>query len=171
LLNEFLTKIAVLHLLAQNVKNYSMRNAVLSLAFVFLAALGANAQLNIESGAKLEFEKEVHDYGTLKQGEPAVYEFKFTNTGNEPLVISNARGSCGCTVPDWPRQPIAPGKSAVIKVKYDSNRLGPINKSVTIQSNAINEPNKVIRIKGNIEPKPTEEAPVKEESPMAPTPQ
>ena len=147
-----------------------MRNTVLSLAFVFLAALGANAQLNIESGAKVEFEKEVHDFGNLKQGEPAVYEFTFTNTGNEPLIISNSRGSCGCTVPSWPREPIAPGKSAAIKVKYDSNRLGPINKSVTIQSNAINEPTKVVRIKGNIEPKPAEEAPVKEESPMAPTP-
>lgn len=152
------------------IKFRDMRNLVLLMAFVFTAALGANAQLNIESGSKIEFEKDVHDFGNLKQGEPAVYEFKFTNTGNEPLFISNAQGSCGCTVPSWPKEPIAPGKTAVIKVKYDSNRLGPINKSVTIQSNAINEPTKVIRIKGNIEPKPAEEAPVKQENTMAPTP-
>lgn len=145
-----------------------MRTLVLSLAFVFVSALGANAQLNIESGAKIEFEKEVHDFGSLTQGEPAVYEFKFTNTGNEPLIISNSRGSCGCTVPSWPRTPIAPGESASIKVKYDSNRLGPINKSVTVTSNAINEANKVIRIKGGIGPKPADAAPVKEDSPMAP---
>ena len=147
-----------------------MKNAVLSLAFVFIAGLGFSQGLNIESGAKVEFEKEVHDYGTLVQGEPAVYEFKFTNTGDKPLIISNCKGSCGCTVPVWPREPLAPGKSATIKVKYDSSRLGPINKSVTIQSNAINEPTKVIRIKGNIQPKPANAAPVKEDSPMAPTP-
>ncbi|UTW64708.1 DUF1573 domain-containing protein [bacterium SCSIO 12741] len=122
---------------------------------------GAQAQLNLESGPKVEFEKEVHDFGELVQGDPAVYEFVFTNTGNEPLIISNSRGSCGCTVPSWPREPIAPGKSSTIRVKYDSNRIGPINKSVTITCNAtnINNGSIVIRIKGNISPKPQNAAP------------
>ena len=96
-------------------------------------------------------------------------EFKFTNTGTEPLIISNAKGSCGCTVPSWPKTPIKPGESAAIKVKYDSKRIGPINKSVTISSNASNEPTKVIRIKGMIEAAPQgDNAPVKPTSPMAP---
>lgn len=105
----------------------------------------------IESGAKIEFEKDVHDYGTIKQHGNGAYEFKFKNTGSEPLMISNAKGSCGCTVPEWPREPIAPGESATIKVKYDTKRVGPFSKSVTIQSNAVNDATKTIRIKGNVE--------------------
>lgn len=102
------------------------------------------------SKASIQFEKDVHDFGTLQQGGDATTSFKFTNTGIEPLIISNAKGSCGCTVPQWPREPIQPGQSGEINVKYDSKRLGQINKSVTITSNASNEPTKVIRIKGNI---------------------
>ncbi|MDA9820700.1 DUF1573 domain-containing protein, partial [Salibacteraceae bacterium] len=79
-------------------------------------------------------------------------------------------GSCGCTVPSWPKQPIKPGETSSIKVKYDSNRIGPINKSVTITSNAGNEPTKVLRIKGNITAKDVAPAvlPVKEATPGAP---
>jgi hypothetical protein len=76
------------------------------------------------------------------------------------LIISNAKGSCGCTVPEWPKEPIAPGAKATIKVKYDTKRPGAINKSVTITSNAVNEPTKVIRIKGNVLPAPEGTAPV-----------
>lgn len=97
----------------------------------------------------MSFESEVVDYGTIEQGADGVREFKFTNTGKEPLIISNARGSCGCTVPTWPKEPIKPGESSVIKVKYDTKRLGAINKSVTITSNA-STPTKVVRIKGKI---------------------
>ena len=126
----------------------------------------------IASGAEITFEKDVHDFGNMKQGGDASYEFKFKNTGTEPLVISNARGSCGCTVPQWPQEPIKPGASSTIKVTYDSKRVGPINKSVTITSNAGNEPTKVLRITGNIEAVPgqgeTPAFPVKEASPSAP---
>lgn len=97
----------------------------------------------------MTFESEVVDYGTIEQGADGVREFKFTNNGKEPLIISNARGSCGCTVPTWPKEPIKPGESSVIKVKYDTKRLGAINKSVTITSNA-STPTKVVRIKGKI---------------------
>lgn len=117
-----------------------------------------NAQ--IENGPKIEFSKETHDYGNIKYGANGTCSFDFKNTGNAPLIISNAKGSCGCTVPDWPKEPIAPGSKGVIKVKYDTNRPGPINKSVTITSNAVNEPNKVIRIKGNVAPAPEGGAPV-----------
>ena len=97
----------------------------------------------------MTFDSEVVDYGTIEQGADGVREFKFTNNGKEPLIISNARGSCGCTVPTWPKEPIKPGESSVIKVKYDTKRLGAINKSVTITSNA-STPTKVVRIKGKI---------------------
>jgi len=131
-----------------------MKHVILSLSMVLFMALGVVAQDGTAAGPAIEFEKEVHDYGTMKQHGDASTEFKFTNTGTEPLIISNAKGSCGCTVPQWPKEPIMPGQTSSIKVKYDSKRLGPINKSVTITSNASNSPTKVIRIKGNIEAAP-----------------
>ena len=112
------------------------------------------------SSAEITFEREIYDYGTIDYGSDGSYAFKFTNTGKDPLVITNATGSCGCTVPSWPKEPIAPGASAEITVKYDTKRPGAINKSVTITSNAVNTPTKVIRIKGNVLPAPTSGAPV-----------
>jgi hypothetical protein len=132
-----------------------MRKVLLGALFVLGAAFAVNAQE--VAGPELNFEKEVHDFGKVDQYGDASTEFVFTNTGTEPLIISNARGSCGCTVPEWPREPIAPGAQASIKVKYDSKRVGPINKSVTITSNASNNPTKVIRIKGEILKAPQQE--------------
>lgn len=139
-----------------------MKKVLFSLLMMFVAAAGTNTLMaqEVENGAKIEFEKEVHDYGTIENGANGECVFVFKNTGNAPLIISNAKGSCGCTVPQWPKEPIAPGASAEIKVKYDTKRTGPINKSVTITSNAVNEPTKVIRIKGNVNPKPTSGTPV-----------
>ncbi|MGB0888630.1 MAG: DUF1573 domain-containing protein [Vicingaceae bacterium] len=114
-----------------------------------VAATPNQVKVENPNAAKMTFETEVVDYGTIEQGADGVREFKFTNTGKEPLIISNARGSCGCTVPTWPKNPIKPGESSVIKVKYDTKRLGAINKSVTITSNAATA-TKVIRIKGKI---------------------
>jgi hypothetical protein len=94
---------------------------------------------------------------------------EFKNTGNEPLIITNAKGSCGCTVPDWPKEPIAPGATGVIKVRYDTNRPGPINKSVTISTNVTTGKDDqgnpsyydaVIRIKGEVGPAPESGTPV-----------
>ncbi|MBU2940013.1 DUF1573 domain-containing protein [Lacinutrix sp. C3R15] len=110
-----------------------------------------------ENGAKIEFETETIDYGTIENNADGNREFTFTNTGNTPLVITNAKGSCGCTVPTWPKEAIAPGESAVIGVRYATNRTGSFSKSITLTSNAINAPKKVIRIKGTVKPKPTEE--------------
>lgn len=84
----------------------------------------------------ITFEKTTHDYGTVTKGGDGTCEFKFKNTGVEPLILSNVTSSCGCTVPEWPREPILKGKSASIKVKYDTNRVGPINKTVTVMSNS-----------------------------------
>ena len=107
--------------------------------------------------ADIKLDKTVHDYGTIKQGDNGECEFKFVNNGKEPLVISNCQGSCGCTVPQCPKEPILPGKSGVIKVKYDTQRVGPIYKTVTINSNA-KSGTQTVQIKGTVEAKPVEEA-------------
>lgn len=107
-------------------------------------ALAANPNAPV-----IKFEKVVHDYGEIEQHADGNCEFKFTNTGKEPLILSNVRSSCGCTVPVWPRQPILPGQSDVIKVKYDTKRVGMINKSVQVYSNAT-EKTVVLKIKGKI---------------------
>lgn len=137
-----------------------MKKALFSLLMIFVATAGTTAiAQEVKNGAKLEFEKDVHDYGTVENGGNGTCTFEFTNTGNAPLIISNAKGSCGCTVPSWPKEPIAPGATSKISVKYDTKRPGAINKSVTITSNAVNEPTKVIRIKGNVKAKPVSGAP------------
>ena len=99
---------------------------------------------------EMTFEKEMYDYGTIKQGADGGCEFKFKNTGKEPLVISNARGSCGCTVPTWPKEPIMKGQTGTIKVHYDTKRVGAFTKTVTIESNAKTTP-RVLTIKGTVE--------------------
>lgn len=147
-----------------------MKNLFLSLAMVAFAAFTAFSQdaQPVDGGAQLSVNKDVHDYGTIKQGGNGTCEFELTNTGSEPLIISRAKGSCGCTVPDWPKEPILPGESAVMSVRYDTKRVGPINKSVTITSNATNTPTKVVRIKGKVIKSDNKgDAPVKEQT-MAP---
>jgi Protein of unknown function (DUF1573) len=128
---------------------------------LFLCFNVANAQTAPAAGeatgnAIIKFEEETHDFGDLMQGGDASYVFKFTNEGTTDLVISGAKGSCGCTVPKWSSEPVAPGAEGEIKVVYDSNRIGGISKSVTINSNAVNSPVMTIYIKGNITPKPAE---------------
>ncbi len=112
-----------------------------------------------KDGPKITVDKEVHDYGTIEQGANGVCVFTVTNTGNAPLIISTCKGSCGCTVPQCSKEPIAPGATTEISVKYDTKRVGPISKNVKINSNAVNEPVKVIRIKGKVNAKPTGGAP------------
>jgi len=98
-----------------------------------------------------KFEVEEYNFGTIKQGESATYEFSFTNVGKEPLIINNATGSCGCTVPVWPKEPIKKGEKATIKVTFNSaGKSGIIDKTVTITSNA-KTAQKVLHMKGNVE--------------------
>ncbi len=98
-----------------------------------------------------KFEKETHDFGTFKEEKGVqIYQFKFKNTGKLPLVITNIKGSCGCTTPEWSKAPVASGKEGFIKVSFDPNdRPGPFNKSITVTSNS-DEPNKVLYIKGKV---------------------
>ncbi len=96
------------------------------------------------------FTEETHDFGKIPKGTPVVTEFNFSNAGKEPIVISNVQASCGCTTPSWPKEPILPGKSSVIKVQYNAANPGGFNKSITITSNA-KSPTKVLYIKGTVE--------------------
>lgn len=91
-----------------------------------------------EEAATIEFKENVFDFGTLTAGEKASHVFKFKNTSNNPLIISNAQGSCGCTVPKWPREPIAPGGEGEIQVEFDSKgKSGPQAQSVTLTANTL----------------------------------
>ncbi len=107
-------------------------------------------------GPGIEFQKTeanpdptVHDYGQITQGASGDCEFVFQNVGSEPLILANVQSSCGCTVPSWPREPIAPGATASIKVTYDTKRLGNINKSITVTTNG--DPERIVlRITGSI---------------------
>lgn len=121
-----------------------MKKTVLML-FVGLLSLGIYAQ----ETAKIEFKSETIDYGEIEKGSDGVRVFEFTNTGNAPLVISSVKSSCGCTIPKKPEEPIMPGKTGKIEVKYDTNRVGPIRKAITVISNA-DTPTKVLKIKGNV---------------------
>jgi len=87
------------------------------------------------SGANMKFETVEMDYGTLDQGGDPLRIFTFTNVGTEPLIIKNAKGSCGCTVPTWPKEPIMPGETNKIEVRYDTQRVGPFSKRITIETN------------------------------------
>jgi hypothetical protein len=147
-----------------------MKKIAFSFAFLIFAAFTIHAQEVAQPAAaqpqtnpnapEISFDKTVHDYGTIIQGADGTCEFKFTNTGKEPLILSKPQSSCGCTVPTWPQEPILPGKSDVIKVTYNTNNIGPINKTVTVSSNA-KTARVVLSIKGTVNPKPAEQVPVK----------
>ena len=108
------------------------------------------ASIGAIDGPSMVFITETVDYGEVALGSEGKREFVQTNNGNKPLIISNAQGSCGCTVPSYPKDPIAPGAKAVIGVKYDTNRPGAISKSITLTTNVIGQESKVIFIKGNV---------------------
>jgi hypothetical protein len=122
-------------------------------AAVVLASSFAFAQEANTNAAQISFTQETIDYGNIKKDANGEREFVFKNTGKEPLIITNCVGSCGCTVPVWPKTPIAPGEKASIKVKYDTRRVGRFQKTVTVTSNA-GTPTKVLTIKGNVEDVP-----------------
>jgi Protein of unknown function (DUF1573) len=122
-----------------------------------VAAVTSTVTATNESKAEMTFEHEYHDFGTIEHGGNGTYEFKFKNTGTEPLIISDAKGSCGCTVPTYPKDiPIKPGETQVIKVTYDTKRVGSFTKTVTIHSNSKKNVD-VLTIKGTVLAEVTEE--------------
>ena len=116
------------------------------IVFISIFSLGIYAQDKVP---KIEFETETIDYGTIEKGSDGVRVFKFKNTGDAPLIVSAVKSSCGCTVPKKPTAPILPGDSGEIEVKYDTNRVNPIRKTITVTSNA-DTPTVALKIKGTV---------------------
>ena len=125
----------------------------LCIGFISKAQESTAGSLN-PNAPKFKFDTEVIDYGTIEHNADGSREFKFKNIGKEPLIISETHGSCGCTVPTAPKDPIKPGESAAIKVHYATDRIGAFEKTVTVTSNA-DTPSKVLKIKGVVKPDPT----------------
>ena len=130
------------------------------LCSIILLLVSFNSFSQTSKGPVIKFESIIHDYGTIYQATDGNCTFTFKNEGDEPLILSNVRSSCGCTVPNWPKDPILPGQSNAIHVTYDTKRLGIISKQITVVSNAT-EPSLVLSIKGNVIQKPSEIMPEK----------
>ncbi len=110
-------------------------------------------------GAGMVFDSDTIDYGTIAHNAEPNRKFEFTNNGNKPLIITNTQGSCGCTVPTTPKEPIAPGARGFIGVRYATDRVGAFTKTVTVTSNAEGQATKVLTIKGTVLPDPTPATP------------
>jgi hypothetical protein len=139
-----------------------MKKVLFALALAAMAPVAVQAQAPQQKAVDKNAPRfqfvggETHDFGTLKEGPSAEYVFKFKNTGRQPLIITNASASCGCTVPEFPKEPILPGKQGQIKVTYNtSGKAGPFDKTVFIQSNApsnVSGDRYELHIKGTVVP-------------------
>ncbi|HEY0977923.1 MAG TPA: DUF1573 domain-containing protein [Flavobacteriales bacterium] len=136
-----------------------MNAPILAFTLMLSALLGApsprpeGSATEPEPGPRITFDTTVFDYGTIEHGGDGRCSFRFTNTGDAPLIIHTFQTSCGCLVPDWDKEPVMPGASGTVRLKYDTYRAGPINKSATLRSNAVNTPTVVLRIKGTVKPR------------------
>lgn len=139
-----LAALAVFGVTASNAQNKTAKKAAAKTETV-----AKKSDMPRVEGAGIIFESETIDYGTINKNANGVRDFVFTNNGNKPLLITNAQGSCGCTVPTYPKEPIAPGAQGKISVKYDTNRVGAFSKTVTLTTNAA-DPKKVLTIKGTV---------------------
>tara|TARA_Y100001968_G_scaffold207187_1_gene190384 strand:+ start:1776 stop:2237 length:462 start_codon:yes stop_codon:yes gene_type:complete len=150
-----------------------MKKVFLLLSMSILSITYCFGQENIvinHNAPEIQFKKEIIDLGEFMQYDDpsSKCEFTFTNIGKEPLIISKCKGSCGCTVPECPKEPILPGESGTIKVNYDEKRVGTFNKSITITSNAKNT-TKILKVKGKvIAAEKNAGAPIKKQSTLAP---
>lgn len=154
-------------------KQYTMKKIMITAFVALFVAFAAQAQQSepqeTANGAEITFEKTVHDFGNnIPKGSKDVEcEFIFTNTGNEPLILSNVRANCGCTTPGWSRQPVLPGKTGSVKAKYTTtHRASTFRKQITVSSNAVNG-TQILTIKGKVVNKP-EESTVEKEPEGAP---
>ncbi len=130
-----------------------MKKLILLFSIV-LSVFSVKAQTNEQQKAdkkapKISFEQTTYDFGIIRKGSKATVDFVFKNTGKEPLVLTNVRSSCGCTIPTWPKDPIKKRKTGIIKVRYNSNLVGNFSKTITVYSNAEESPIK-LRIKGTV---------------------
>ena len=130
-------------------KNLSAMKVFLLLTVFSFASMQAQNSETAKKTASIDFESEIVDYGTIEKGSDGMRVFTFTNTGNAPLIISDVKASCGCTVPTYSKEAILPGEVGEIEVKYDTKRVGAFTKTITVSSNA-NLTRKTLKIKGNI---------------------
>jgi hypothetical protein len=131
-------------------KSIKMQAFIVACLFVFTFSAMAQDAKTV-NGPQIKFDKETHDYGKVPINGDGNCVFTFTNTGDEPLVLSNVRAGCGCTVPQWPREPVLPGESAEIKVRYTTlNRAHTINKTIVVTSNSLTKNTVVLRIAGEV---------------------
>lgn len=127
--------------------------ASLFILFIGFGVVAQNADAEKDqNGPKISFEEASYAFGDITQGDVVTHVFNYENTGNEALVISNVRTSCGCTAPDWSREPLAPGETAELTIKFNSRgKMGMQNKIITITSNAVNSTEQV-KITANVKP-------------------
>ena len=116
---------------------------------IFLLFAFSCSQPVTQNDATIAFAQNEHDFGTLRQNQKAVYAFAFSNPGSSPIIIHNVETSCGCTVPDWPKEPIKPGKKGKILIKYDTSHPWAFSKSITVYYNGKNSPVR-LKIKGEV---------------------
>jgi hypothetical protein len=135
-----------------------------TLALSIFVVSAQNEKEATKNGPQITFKTTLHEYGDIYVDGDGTYLFEFTNTGNEPLILSKPVSSCGCTVPSWPKEPILPGESNSIKVTYNTHKIGAFNKTVTVKSNAQKESTVLLRIKGTVIAKPSEAMPEKDNS-------
>ncbi|MCD4794834.1 MAG: DUF1573 domain-containing protein [Bacteroidales bacterium] len=123
-------------------------NISIGIMLIFTTACSQNDEG--KNNAEMTFKEDLtFDYGKIKQNSEGTHEFVFKNSGNDPLIITNVKSSCGCTVPTYPKEPVKKGNKGNIHVKYDTKRIGVFNKTITVYSNAKNSPIK-LRIKGEV---------------------
>lgn len=132
-------------------KKFFLLSMFVSMALTVLNAQEVTTEEQITDGPKITFTEQEHNYGTIQKGGDGNCEFVFTNEGNEPLILSNVKASCGCTVPTWTKEPIMPGKTGSIKVRYNTSNIGAFTKTITVTSNAVNTPRLTLKIRGKVE--------------------
>ncbi len=140
------TTFVISNLIINRKKLKKMKKFVALFAFILFVTAAAFAQ------PKAQFELKKLDYGTIDKGSEPLRIFKFKNVGTEPLIIKNAKGSCGCTVPKSPKDPIMPGEEANLEVRYDTKRVGKFTKTVTLTTNDPTNPKTVLTIHGEVKP-------------------
>ncbi len=131
-----------------------MNSLILVPLILGVASIARTSNPEPNTGARILFERMENDYGSITEHGDGRCTFIYTNTGDAPLVITACRSSCGCLVPNWHKEPLMPGQRDSIMLRYDTHRIGPFRKSVTVESNAVDQPTVILRIKGEVTPNP-----------------
>ena len=143
-----------------------MKKILFGLTLILGAGITANAQAIAPTAATTSapakaaaisfVEKDnKYEFGSVPQGIPVTHVFSFKNTGKEPLVLSSVTSTCGCTVPEWPKEPLLPGSTGSIKVTYNASNIGEFTKPITVVSNASATPQLILTIHGDVKPAAT----------------